>query len=369
MTCKLNNSLRAIMKTDTLKHFTRNLMRIEPNKSPVISCFLNLEGNRREQIEQFTNQWGEHSKILSGNWAEEMESARGMTSEYLSYDLKAQSQSVVMYVRAGDKPVFEATQFEVPLKTQILVDELPHIYPLIELKDTYHRFVIIITTESKAQILETTIGSVTEEIMATRPELRQRIGREWTQEHYRNNKFEKEQQFIKEKIRIVDELMTKNGHNHLIVAGSPKMVNRLTSALPERLKSKLVTKFSYNPQGGLGPLLRNCILEFSAAEKLESHDYVQVLQSAVLSHGLGITGFEACREALLYGYADLLIIAQDFNNQEGREELVRMATETRIQIETVSESNILKQLGGVGCLLRYRPNFSTVSVELENNPA
>jgi hypothetical protein len=356
------------MKTYPLKQFIPNLMRIEPNKSPVISCFLNLEGNRRDQFPHFAYECSEHAKRLSGMWLEEFEAAQARMNEYLYYDLKAQTKSVVMYVRAGEEPVFEAMQFEVPLKTQILVDRIPHIYPLIQLKDTYHRFVIIITTESQAQILETTIGSVTEEIMATRPDLRQRIGREWTQEHYRNHKFEKEQQFIKEKIRIVDELMAKGGHNHLIVAGSPKMVSRFTNALPERLNSKLVTSISCNPNGGLGPLLRNCILEFSAAENRESHDYVQVLQSAVLRGGLGVTGFETCRDAMLYGYADMLIIDQEFNNWEGREELVRLATETKIQIETVSGSDILQRLGGVGCLLRYRPNFSLASVELIKNP-
>ena len=352
------------MKNNTLKHFIRNLMKVEPNKSPMVSCFLNLEGSRREQINQFIYECSENCKRLSGKWLEDFEAAQARMSEYLSYDLEVKTQSVVRYARAGENPVFEAMQFEVPLKSQLLIDRLPHIYPLIELKDTYHRFVIIITTETPARILETTIGSVTEEILATRPELRQRIGREWTQEHYRNHKFEKEQQFIKEKIGIVDKLMAKGGHNHLIVAGSPNMVSRLTNALPDRLKSKLVSKLTQNPHGGLGPLLRNCILEFSAAENQESHDYVSALQSAVLSGGLGTIGFEASRDALLFNYADLLIIDQEFTNWEGREELVRLAMDSKIQIETVADSEKLKQLGGVGCLLRYRPSFSLASIEL-----
>jgi stalled ribosome rescue protein Dom34 len=243
----------------------------------------------------------------------------------------------------------------VPLITEIIVDQLPHIYPLIELKDNYHRFVIVITTETEAQILETTIGSVTEEIMTARPELRNRIGREWTREHYRNHKHEREQQFIKEKIKIVADLMKRRGHNHLIVAGSPKMFARLTEALPSHLKNKLLSTMANNPSNGLGPLLRNCILEFSNAENLESHDRVEILESAVLSNGLGITGFEESKEAILGGYADMLIIDQDFNSFEGREELVRLATKFNVQIETVNESDTLKRLGGVGCLLRYKP--------------
>ena len=346
------------MNRNSLKNLIRNLIEIEPNKSPILSCFINLSDSRSNQLELFNYECSRISKRLAGKWLEDFESARAQIGEYLHYELGSESQGAAIFSRAGEKPVFSALQFNVSLETQVIVDRIPHIYPLIELKDSYHRFVIVITTESKAQILETTIGSVTEEILAVRPELRHRVGREWTQEHYRNHKFEKEEQFIKEKIRIVEQLMEKRGHNHLIIAGSPKMVGRVTQALPDHLQSKLVSKVTANPRQGLGPLLRNCLLEFSAAEMEESHGKVQELESAILSNGLGVSGFEACQSALMFGYADTLIIDQDFSHWEGREELVRLATENNIPIETVSKSETLKRLDSVGCLLRYRPDFS-----------
>lgn len=346
------------MKRNSLKNLIRNLIEIEPNKSPVLSSFINLSDSRSSQLELFNYECSRISKQLAGKWLEDFELARARIGEYLHYELDADSKGAAVFSRAGANPVFSSIQFGVDLDTQVIVDRIPHIYPLIEIKDSYHRFVIVITTETKAQILETTIGSVTEEILAVRPELRHRVGREWTQEHYRNHKFEKEEQFIKEKIRIVEQLMEKRGHNHLTVAGSPKMVGRVTQALPEHLQSKLVTKLTANPRQGLGPLLRNCLLEFSAAEAAESHNKVQELESAILSNGLGVSGFEACQSALLFGYADTLIIDQDFSHWEGREELVRLATENRVPIETVSKSKTLKRLDSVGCLLRYRPDFS-----------
>ena len=124
-------------------------------------------------------------------------------------------------------------QFEVPLESEFIVDELPHIYPLIQLKDTYHRFVVAIVTETEARILETTIGSVTEDILEKRPELRERIGREWTKEHYHHHRSVRATRFVKEKVEIIEDLMSRGGHNHLILAGSPKMVARLAEGFAQ----------------------------------------------------------------------------------------------------------------------------------------
>ena len=41
-------------------------------------------------------------------------------------------------------------------------------------------------------------------------------------------------------------------------------------------------------------------------------------------------------------------------HHRGHSELVRLAERERCLIETVSDSDVLKLLGGVGCLLRYR---------------
>lgn len=343
------------MKTYTFNKFLGKLLNLDSNQSQIISCFVNLETGHKEGIRDLEIEFSELCTKLAGKPLKDFEAGQRKILTYLTNELKISTKSAVIYVRSGDGLVFEAMQFVVPFETQVIVDKLPHIYPLIELKDIYHRFVIVITTETHARILETTIGSVTEEILTARPDLRQRIGREWTREHYRNHKHERELQFVREKIRIVDELISRRGHNYLIVAGSPKMVSLLTEALPDRLKKKLISKFTSNPKSGLGPILRNSILEFSNSEKLESHDRVVTLESAVLGNGLGVSGFDASHEALIGGYADVLIIDQEFQNLAGREELVRLATRNKIQIETVDNSEKLRRFGGVGCLLRFKP--------------
>ncbi|MEM8953232.1 MAG: hypothetical protein AAGD22_03685 [Verrucomicrobiota bacterium] len=343
------------MKNEALENLLKRLVEIEPTESPMISCVVNLEYPRETALREIEARGELAAKRLTGVRRQDFEDAFEGIQGYLRESLEPGSSSALVYSRWGDEPTFTALQFDVPLATELMVDSIPHIYPLIELKDTYHRFVIVITTETEARILETTIGSITEEIMQRRPELRRRIGREWTREHYQNHRRDREDRFIREKIRIVDDLMRRRGHNHLVVTGSPNMVGRLTAALPPRLKEKLISSFPANPKGGLDPILAESMQLFAAAENVESHDRVEALQAAVLSGGLGVAGSSASLEALQSGCADLLVVDQDHCEEEWREALVRSAVLNGVGVETVKRSDVMQGLGGSGCLLRYRP--------------
>ncbi|MCB1099638.1 MAG: hypothetical protein KDN22_28970 [Verrucomicrobiae bacterium] len=345
------------MKND-LKQLVTQLVEVEGNSSPLISCFVNLTTPQSDYLAEIETQARGAFRSLAKDRLDDFEDAYSEVKDYLKNSLDQSSRSVAIYARGGESPVLLPLQFKVSLQTAFIVDTLPHIYPLVELKDTYDRFVVVITTESEARILETAIGAVTAELIATRPELRQRVGREWTREHYKNHKRQREEQFIKEKIGIIDELLSRRGNNHLIVAGSPKMANRLTNALPSRLKDKLICTFTSNPNGGVDPIILESIRLATEAENKESHDRVALLESALLSGGLAVAGFDACRDALAGGYADMLVIDQDCEDTEAREELVRLATRSGVLIETVRDSERLARLSGAGCFLRYRPTVS-----------
>ena len=358
-----------IMNTATIKHLIHRLVEIEANDSPLITCTLDLEQPETDVLRELDGRAEVISSRLGGQRRSDFDDAFADLRSFVQRRAFGHGRSAVIYSRWGDHPVFIPTLFDVPMETQFIVDQLPHIYPLIELKDTYHRFVVVITTEDEARILETTLGSVTEEILASRPDLREKIGREWTREHYHNHKHEKEQQFIREKIRIVEELMQRRGHNHLIVAGSPKMAARLTRALPAHLKSKLISTVNMNPRAGISPILLEAVHLFVAAENVESHDRVSELERAVLSGRMAVAGYDACRDALEQGYADVLIVDQNFVELEQREELVRLASIANVPIETVNGSEALQRLSGMGCLLRFQPGPGHGSLFVESAAA
>ncbi|MEM9479685.1 MAG: host attachment protein [Verrucomicrobiota bacterium] len=345
-----------------MKKLIKQLVEISASEAPILSCFVNLDHPRHRGIAELESQMRLKARRISSEQTKALCDAHAQVEEYLANSLENESRSAVIYSRAGSEALFLAKQFEAPLKTEVIVDELPHIYPLIELKDVYHRFVIVITTEEEARILETVVGATTEETLAKRPELRQRTGREWTKTHYRNHRMEREQQFIRDKIRVIEELMERGGYNHLVLAGSHKMVGRLRQTLPARLQERIIGTVHSNPEGGLNPILEEAMQQFANAESLESHNLVEELERAVLTDGLAVSGPDASHEALSHHYADILVIDQEFADRKLRESLVRLAAVSGVRVETVKDSDVLKRLDGVGCLLRYRPPALTHEV-------
>lgn len=345
----------AAIPSHRLKKALNRLSEVSPNESPLISCFVNLEENLAATLQTFERQARDMERRLTGTRRADFKDAFAEIKNYLKSSLSKKSKGVALYSRWGERPFFLPLEFSVPLASKLILDTLPHIYPIIETKDTYHRFAIVIVTEKEARIVETVMGAITKEIFATRPELRERLGREWTREHYQNHKKNRNDRFLQQKIAIVEELMRQRGHNHLVVAGSPKIVARFTSALPPRLKSKLLTTLHTNPNNGIYPIVVEALEAFAANEHIESHDHVEELWSALMSGGLGVAGIEATRKALSGGYADMLVIAHDMDEPEIKEQLVRLATRNGVPIETVKDSETLERLSGVGCLLRYRP--------------
>ncbi len=82
------------------------------------------------------------------------------------------------------------------------------------------------------------------------------------------------------------------------------------------------------------------------------------LRDELYTNGLAVVGSDACIKALERGQVDVLVLATE-HNPEDKEVMVRLAEQQGCKIETVNQSDILMQLGGVGCLLRYRPPESS----------
>lgn len=340
----------------TLDGAMQTLLAVDEGECPLLSCFVDLSRPRSVWQNELHSQSKVHARTLPTMKREAYEEAFSLIDRYLETSLRPESRSAALFVRGGKEPLMVSLQFEVPMETRLIVDGLPQVYPLVELRDTYDRFVIVITTEKEARILETTMGAVSRQILSERPELRQRIGREWTRERYQNHREDRDNRFIKEKVRILDDLVKKRGHNHLVVTGSPKMVSRFVGALPPHLEEKLIHKGPTNPKAGLDVILLEAIQSFAEAENAESHDHVARLESSILSSGLGVSGYEASKTALESGCGDLLVVDQDYPDTEQREELIRLAAQSAAHVETVQGSEVLARLSGVGCLLRYRPD-------------
>jgi len=272
---------------------------------------------------------------------------------FIKDDLRPDSKGVAAFARGGSQSFFLPLQFRAPLPTSIAVGATPNIYHLVELKDTYHRYVIMLCTEERVRILEVNLGAVTAEVWKERPELRERVGREWTKQHYQSHRRERTKQFIKETIGILDERMSAGGFTHLILAGIPRITSQVSEALPKHMTSMLVDSVPAPGREEVSHVVDATLSSFVEREQQESMSMAARLRDELYTNGLAMVGSDACIKALKRGQVDVLVLATE-HNTEDKEELVRLAERQNCEVELVNESDMLMQLGGVGCLLRYQ---------------
>ena len=341
------------MELKNLQKHIRTLATLEETNSPVISYYLDRESNELTNRLMLTERSRVLRQSLWGKAKHDFEEAMNKIETYIDNELLTDAKGVVIFARAGEGDFFLPLQFKVPVSNWLFATALPNIYHLIELKDTYQRYVVMISSEENARILEVNLGSVTEELWRERPELRQRVGREWTKEHYQNHRRERTNRFVKEKIKILERLMSDGDHTHLILAGNPQITARVRKALPKHLEEKLIDTIVADPNDNISDVVAATLSQYIEQEEQQSQAIVDTLYREIRTSGLAVVGPEASLEALKQAQADVLVLAQDMPNLSLREELVRLAAQTQCQVEVVSHSPVLMGFGGAGCLLRY----------------
>jgi peptide subunit release factor 1 (eRF1) len=216
--------------------------------------------------------------------------------------------------------------------------------------------------------------------------LRKRVGREWTKNHYQSHRRGRTQRFIKEKIKILDKLMSAGGYSHLILAGNPQITAQVAQQLPKHLAAKVVATVPASERAQASDIVEATISTFVQEEEIESRRAAEEVIRAVRTGGLATVGAGPTLEALRESRVDRLVLARGFEPGPGwqcancgrmeveatdpakcsqcdagkfrefdvKEEMVRLAERDGCDIEVVEESDLLMLHGGAGCLLRYR---------------
>lgn len=340
-----------------LRRQLQTLATLPVTEAPLFSLFLDLRTQPTRLRHDF-KRWAQAARsTLDESKLKCFDAAVTELEKTLHQKWPREVRSVAVYARAGEPSLLVVLPFAAVMETAFHVAEMPTIFPLVQMKDRFHRFVVAISTEDYARVVEITLGAVSEEILTTRPEMRKRIGREWTREHYHQHRYEAGKRFLKEQAEIIRNLMSKRGINHLILAGSHQAVSRLNLALPKGIEARVVDALYRIPSSSDCPqVLDEAIGSFIDFEQDETHAVIEILHERVRSNGLAVVGIEASRQAMELGAASELVISSALPSEQ-LEPLVRMATAAELPIETCNHDSLLDSHGGVGCLLRYQPQL------------
>jgi len=372
------------MDLPNLRQHVQTLATLAATEDVVISCYVNLEAGRAGYRDALDGRIRAVRTALPVRQRRAFEEALGRVEAFLASGLDPAAVGAAIFSRGGDFPVFLPVQFKVPVSNQMTVDSLPSVFGLVLLKDVFHRYVLMISTETDARIVEVSLGDVTSELWLRRPELRKRVGREWTREHYQNHRRGRAEKFIKEKIEILERLVTDGKYDHLVLAGSSPAVAKIRAKLPKRLLDKLIDIVPIPGATSTEEAVLATLASFAEHEQQESIEAASLLLDELRRGFLAVEGTAAVLKALGRGQVDLLIIAKTYVSPEGwichrcqsaavgtlpaacpdcgersvcevdlKEILVKRAEQSGCAIEIVRDSDVLLEIGAVGALLRY----------------
>ena len=371
---------------DELRRQIGALACIDETEALFVSCYLNLEQGGAGYRMALEDRASALRATLDGDARADFETAMDRIAAYLDTALRADAHGVALFVRqlrAGS--FFLPMQFAVPLPNWIVINPSPHIYHLMALKDTYHRYVVMIATQAWVRITEVSLGAATVKAWTEQPRLRERVGREWTRARYESHRRERTSLFLKEQTELLERLMTAGGHTHLILAGDPRLTGEIRRALPKSVTAKLVDTIPVASCHAQADVVAATLSAFVEWEEQESQAVAARFIRGIRTQGLAMAGAAACLEALRQRRVDVLLLARDHLAEPGwrcascgairieayapaactecgkatvrpvdtREELARLAGQQDCPIEVIEYCDPLMGLGGVGCLLRY----------------
>lgn len=371
---------------DELRRHITALACVDETEAPFLSCYLNLEQGEAGYRKALQDRALAMRSTLEDEARADFDAAIRKIEAYLAGKLVPSAKGVALFSRHfRGGAFFLPMQFAAPLPDWIAVGATPNLFHLMELKDTYHRYVVLLATRTWIRILEVNLGAATVQAWTAHPELRRRVGREWTKAHYESHRRERTSLFLKEQIELLGRLMAAGGHSHLILAGDPRLTAEIRRALPKSVASKLVDTIPAASRDTQEDVVAATLSAFVEWEEQESQAVAARFVQGIRTQGRAVAGTTACLDALRQRRADTLLLARDLLPEPGWRcgacgviriepdapaacpecgkkavrpidaavELVRLAGQQDCPIEVVEHCDPLMALGGVGCLLRY----------------
>jgi protein required for attachment to host cells len=378
--------VESLTTLDELRRHIAVLACVDETEAPFVSCYLNLEQGEDSYRKALEDRARALRSTLEGDAKADFDAAIAQIDDYLSGMLRPGAKGAALFSRHyRGGAFFLPMQFAAPLPNWIAVYPCPNLFHLMALKDTFHRYVVLLASQAWVRILEVNLGAATTKAWTEQPELRERVGREWTKAHYESHRRERTSRFLKEQTNLLESLMVAGGHTHLILAGDPRLTGEIRRTLPKSVAAKLVDTIPAASRDKQEDVVAATLSAFIECEEQESQAAAARFVQGIRTQGRAAAGAAACMDALREQRADMLLLARDLLPEPGWRcatcgviriahhapaacpecgkksvqpvdatvELVRLAGQQDCPIEVVDHCDPLMALGGIGCLLRY----------------
>lgn len=281
-------------------------------------------------------------------------------------------KTTVLFMRYGALPVKYQLGFAAKTEVFLSCDTVPNLSQLIEFRDSYDRYLVLIASQYESRILEINLGEVTSELWLKHPEDRIAIEREVSKLKYQKHKNNLRRKFISETAESLKNVVKSGAFKNIILAGSPKIIGDLRTLLPKNLEKFIIDETNININQDGQSVVAKTLHTFVQKEMLESQEALDELLDQVHKEETAILGLSKCEAAVNYNMVDVLLVTKpEYQNGalrvapnarpsiiKRRDELLRLAATKDCKIEFVEHDSYLNDFDGVGALLKHRSSVS-----------
>lgn len=277
---------------------------------------------------------------------------------YLDELAPAAAQGVAIFASARHG-LFETIASAVPFETRVSARAEPDLFQLTQLLDDRETAVVAVVDTNTARLFVSRLGGLREvRGLDDDPKYYHKVRGEnsMNQARYQRHAENLRERFAREVAARIEEMVESEGAAQVILSGDAVAIPLLRKALAPRVAALVhEPPLSLDVRAPRDAIAEATMPLIAAAEAEQDHTIVERLVDAVRADALGVAGLEPTRLALQNGQVDTLVLASDVPfPPETRSELIELAAKTAAGVEVVEGSDILRELGGVGALLRYR---------------
>jgi peptide subunit release factor 1 (eRF1) len=365
------------------------LAAFEPTEFPVISLYLDMradnEGRRTQRDTFLRKAFPDRIRALQGEARKSVERDAERIRQYVENQARTSAAGLAMFACAAQNDFFEAVQLDAPIDQHwLFISSVPHLYPLAKVNDQYPRYAALVMDSNSARLFVFGLGTAETHRRIANVKTRKSSMGGWSQARYQRHLANFHLHHVKEVVEMLDRVVREEKINQIVVSCEEQARPMLMEQMPKHLAEKVidVTLDIRTPEQ---QVLADTLEALRQKDATTDAEHVQAMLDAWAGDGLGAVGPEETLNALLKGQVEELLItatpdllrkaasvppgsapgpveietsspnaAPDPDRAKLADELVTRAQQTAARIRFIENSELLKEVGGVGALLRFK---------------
>jgi peptide chain release factor subunit 1 len=366
------------------------LSAFEPTDLPVISLYLNARADEHghDSFGQFVRkELSERAKAFPPHTParESFDRDAERITKYLDEEVRPSANGIAIFACAGAHDFFEAVQLDAPIeRNRLFVYNQPHLYPLARLLDQYKRYAVLLADTNAARIFVFGLGKRLDEASVQNVKTNRSMVGGWSQMRFQRHVENYHLHHAKEVLETLEQIVREDEIEHIILAGDEEtIIPLLREQMPKQLADKVIDTVSLNIRTPEHEVLEETLKAFRAHDAVTDAEKVERLLDEYRAGGLAVVGVPDTLAALSNGQVEELLVSASMRNIQYEEkevekvlaayapgtgqtadsseprmiadELVSKAQQfSSARVTFIEDESLLKEIGGVGALLRYR---------------